>query len=78
MHQYVKAPFERIAIDNDGLFPTSERGNRYLLVAMDYFTKWPEVYALIRRHQRWLPTYFVGSGSIGNSIVIKAGISSAD
>jgi hypothetical protein len=47
MHQYnVGAPFERIAIDIAGPFPESDRGSRYLLVAMDYFTKWPEVYAI--------------------------------
>jgi transposase InsO family protein len=47
MHQYnVGAPFERIAIDVAGPFPRSDQGNRYLLVAMDYFTKWPEVYAI--------------------------------
>jgi hypothetical protein len=47
MHQYnVGAPFERIAIDIAGPFPKSDRENRYLLVAMDYFTKWPEVYAI--------------------------------
>jgi hypothetical protein len=47
MHQHnVVAPFERIAIDIAGPFPESDMGNRYLLVAMDYFTKWPEVYAI--------------------------------
>ena len=47
MHQYnVGAPFERVAVDIAGPFPESDRGNRYLLVAMDYFTKWPEVYAI--------------------------------
>jgi hypothetical protein len=47
MHQYnVGAPFERIAIDVAGPFPRSNQGNRYLLIAMDYFTKWPEVYAI--------------------------------
>jgi hypothetical protein len=46
MHQYnVDAHFERIAIDIAGPFPESDRRNRYVLVAMDYFTKWPEVYA---------------------------------
>jgi hypothetical protein len=40
MHQYnVGAPFERIAVDITGPFLESDRGNRYLLVAMDYFTK---------------------------------------
>jgi hypothetical protein len=42
----IGAPFERIAIDIAGPFPESDRGNRYLLIAMDYFTKWPEVYAI--------------------------------
>ena len=47
MHQYiVGAPFERIAIDIAGPYTESDRENRYLLVAMDYFTKWPEVYAI--------------------------------
>jgi transposase InsO family protein len=47
MQQYnVGAPFERIAIDVAGPFPRSDQGNRYLLIAMDYFTKWPEVYAI--------------------------------
>jgi hypothetical protein len=40
MHQYiVGAPFERIAIDVAGPFPLSDKGNRYLLIAIYYFTK---------------------------------------
>ena len=27
-------------------FPESDNGNRYILIAMNYFTKWPEVYAI--------------------------------
>jgi hypothetical protein len=47
MHQYnVGAPFERIVIDVAGPFPRSDQGNQYLLFAMDYFTKWPEVYVI--------------------------------
>ena len=42
----VGAPMERIAIDIMGPFPMSKHGNKYLLVAMDYFTKWPEAYPL--------------------------------
>jgi hypothetical protein len=46
MHQFnVVAPFLRIAIDVARPFPWSNQGNRYLLIGMDYFTKWPEAYA---------------------------------
>ncbi|UYV68182.1 K02A2.6-like, partial [Cordylochernes scorpioides] len=37
----VGSPFERIAIDVAGPFPKGDLGNKYVLVIMDYFTKWP-------------------------------------
>ncbi|KAK2889745.1 hypothetical protein Q8A73_018045 [Channa argus] len=47
LQQYlVGAPMERVGVDILGPFPTTEAGNRYILVAMDYFTKWPEAYAV--------------------------------
>jgi hypothetical protein len=47
MHKYTfGAPFESFAIDVAGPFPLSDQGNRYLLIVMEYFTKWPEAYAL--------------------------------
>jgi transposase InsO family protein len=46
MHQYnVGVSFEIIAINVAGPFPLSDQGNRYLLIAMDYFSKRPEAYA---------------------------------
>ena len=42
----VGAPMERVAVDIMGPLPLTDRGNRYLLVVMDYFTKWPEAYPL--------------------------------
>jgi hypothetical protein len=41
----LRAPL-RIAIDVAGPFPWSDQGNWYLLIAVDYFTKWPEAYAI--------------------------------
>ena len=29
-----------------GPFPVTGKGNYYILVAMDYFTQWPEMYAV--------------------------------
>jgi hypothetical protein len=47
MHQYnIGAPFKRIAINVTGTFAGSDRKNRYLLIIMNYFTKWPEAYAI--------------------------------
>jgi transposase InsO family protein len=44
MHQYkVGELLDRVAMDIAG--PFDDGGNRYLLTATDYFTKWPEVYA---------------------------------
>ena len=42
----VGAPMERVAVDIAGPLTTSASGNRYICVAMDYFTKWPEAYAI--------------------------------
>ncbi|XP_036398325.1 WD repeat-containing protein 87-like [Megalops cyprinoides] len=38
--------FGRAGVDTLDPFPTTDRGNRYMLVTMDYFTKCPEVYAV--------------------------------
>ena len=39
-------PMERIAIDILGELPITERGNRYILVIGDYFSKWTECHAM--------------------------------
>jgi hypothetical protein len=39
-------PIERIAIDIFGELPTTERGNKYIMVTADYFTKWTECFAM--------------------------------
>ncbi|GFW69582.1 retrovirus-related Pol polyprotein from transposon 412 [Trichonephila clavipes] len=42
----VGAPFELIAFDILGPLPRSSDGNNLILVAMYYFTKWPEAYRI--------------------------------
>ena len=44
--QAVGAPMARVAVDIMGPFPHTDTGNRNDLVAMDYFTKWPEAYTI--------------------------------
>jgi hypothetical protein len=47
IHEYnVGAQLERIAIDVAGLFPLSDKGNRHIVIAMEYFSKWLEAYAI--------------------------------
>ena len=42
----VGGPFEMLAIDFLGPLPTTEQGNKYILVVADYFTKWTEAFPL--------------------------------
>ncbi|KAJ8007866.1 hypothetical protein DPEC_G00098630 [Dallia pectoralis] len=39
-------PYERIALDILGPLPETPRGNKYILVVGDYFSKWTEAFAL--------------------------------
>ena len=40
------APLDRLSTDLIGPFPRTPRGNRYILVVTDQFTKWVEVFAI--------------------------------
>ena len=42
----VGAPMERVALDIMGPLPKTTRGNKYVLVVGDYFTKWIEAYPM--------------------------------
>jgi hypothetical protein len=37
---------EMVAIDVLGPLPVTDQGMKYILVVIDYFSKWPEVFAL--------------------------------
>ena len=39
-------PFQHIGIDTMGPLPLTPRGNKYILVVVDYFTKWTEAIAV--------------------------------
>ena len=41
----VKTPFYQIGIDFVGPLPMTRKKNQYIIVAVDYFTKWPEARA---------------------------------
>lgn len=40
------APWDRLGIDILGPFPVSEKGNKYILVVTDHFSKWVEIFAI--------------------------------
>ena len=42
----VDGAFDRVAMDILGPFPVSHDGNRYIIVFSDYYTRWPEAFAL--------------------------------
>src|SRR3954462_5033878 len=44
----IKEPFYQIGIDFVGPLPSTKSRKRYIIVAMDYFTKWPEAKAVTR------------------------------
>ena len=42
----VDGAFDRVAMDILGPFPVTNSGNRYIIVFSDYYTRWPEAFAL--------------------------------
>jgi hypothetical protein len=63
-------PFRRIAVDILGPLPLSDRGNKYVAVVSDYFTKWCEAFPLPNQEattvadalvEQWVARYGVPS-----------------
>lgn len=52
-------PLERVAMDIMGPLPVSEKGNRYVLVIMDYFTKWAEAFPIPNQEAETIAEVFV-------------------
>ena len=52
-------PFERVFLDLTGPFPETERGNRYILVVTDAFSKWVEAYAMASHPADMVASVFV-------------------
>ena len=49
--------FERWEIDIVGPLPITREGNRYIVVAMDYFSRWPEVRPLKAANAETVATF---------------------
>ena len=43
----IQYPFEFVGVDVVGPFPTSARGNKYIVVFTDYLTRWVEAFACV-------------------------------
>ena len=55
----VKEPFYQIGIDIVGPLSRTEKGNKYIVVAIDYFTKWPEAKALPEATAKEVSTFIL-------------------
>jgi hypothetical protein len=52
-------PFERVAMDILGPLPTTENGNKYILVFSDYLTRWTEAFAVPETSSKTVARIFV-------------------
>ena len=55
----IKSPFHMIGIDFVGPLPITNKKNRYLIVAVDYFTKWPEAKAVTEATAKETSTFIL-------------------
>lgn len=52
-------PMERVALDILGPLPVTEKGNKYILVITDLFTKWTEAVAIPDQESKTICTAFI-------------------
>ena len=64
----VKGSFYKIRIDIKGPLPITSNGNRYIIVAMDYFSKWPEAKVLSNIRAKTVAEF------IYNDIICRHGV----
>jgi len=64
----VGAPFEKLQRDILGPIPTTTPRNRYLLVVVDYFTKWVETFPLRNIKAKTMAEVFV------NQVISRHGV----
>lgn len=58
-NRIVGGPMEKVCRDILGPLATSDRGNKYVLVICDEFTKWTEAFALPNQEAVTIATVFV-------------------
>jgi hypothetical protein len=54
----VGQPFDRVGIDLVGPLPITTHGNRYIIVATEYLTKWPEAKAIPSKNAEHIAQFF--------------------
>ena len=54
----VGAPMERVAIDILGPLPRTEKGNKYIVIISDYFTRWVEAYPVVNQEAETVAKVF--------------------
>ena len=75
----VREPMDHLGIDFMGPLQQTKQGNKYLLVIVDYFTRWAEAFALLDQQAETLAATFVRGLSVfmvlrWKSTVTRAGI----
>ncbi|KAF9760592.1 Retrovirus-related Pol polyprotein from transposon, partial [Nosema granulosis] len=55
----LETPFRKIGIDIIGPLPTSQNGNKYIIVATDYLTRWAECKAIKRKTSKNVATFLL-------------------